>query len=515
MGADYLHTPKQWVKMVELVRKTGVAGLDCEYFGVNPSKESNVGKARIHVWSIAVRTAEMGPRGFALCRGWCLPVEALEHPDVIALLQDPKVRKEVHNQPVDAHALLNHGIKLKGARNTLDYVKWKIPGLINTHGRFKLKALMNNLLGRNPICTFKQLVSDERMVKVPYQVKKKLKGCSCGVSKCRARKTRDGVTHDKWTKKVEATKYRDKKEKFVYPLESIVPGHPRWDLLVAYSIEDSVAALQVAEVAEDRGDPAPWPYADTGAGPAGGRNAAVALDTTSGGARVLTCPGADGVLREGVRVRGGRPAFSQAVVQAIIKMEQTGFRRDKEFCAAQLVVAAEDEERVLNWLHKWYVVNSGTYGPHGRRLRTRVTPTGRVTVPSGSDGIWTSGAKKILLFDSLGFPRSPVWAKGRVKEGKSKLDWRAMEWIASNHPPARQIVEKLLYLGRVRSGKKYLQKLHDADDIVHPICGPAGDEDERSGAVTGRLGIKGALEAQQLPKAGDKDLYGVRRAIIA
>ncbi len=119
-----------------------------------------------------------------------------------------------------------------------------------------------------------------------------------------------------------------------------------------------------------------------------------------------------------------------------------------------------------------------------------------------------------MLFDELGFPRSPVWAKGRTKN-KAKLDHVAMAWIMRNHPPARQIGEKLQLLGRIRSGKKYLLKMRDADDIIHPICGPAGDADERSGAVTGRLGIKGSLEAQQLPKIKEKDLYSVRRAIIA
>jgi hypothetical protein len=507
VGADYLSKPGQWVKMVEFVRAAGVCGLDTEFYGMDPSKESCVKKAKIHVWSIAIRTDKMGPRGFKLCRGWCLPVEALEHPDVKALLEDKTIQKEVHNQPVDSHSLLNHGIRLRGGRNTLDYVKWQLPGLINTNGRFKLKALMNSLLGRDPICTFNQLVTYERLIQVPYTVKKKLKGCSCGVPKCRVRKAsterRNGVlvnvTHDKTTTHTEVVKYREKKEAAKYALEDIVPGHPRWDLLVAYSIEDSVAALQIAEVAEATADPAPWPYnPDNGAGPAPGR------------------PQRKAGLAAGNPERNGeRPKFSQAVVESIIKMEQTGFPRDKEFCAAGLKVAAGDEEKVLNWLYKWYVVNSGTFGPHGRRLKVKTTKSGKVSVPCGTDGIWTSGPKKLKLFDSLGFPRSPVWAKGKVKEGKSKLDWAAMRWISTNHPPSRQLIEKLLLLGRIRSGKKYLQKLHDAEEIVHPICGPAGDEDERSGAVTGRLGIKGQLEAQQLPKAGEKDLYQVRRAIIA
>jgi hypothetical protein len=119
------------------------------------------------------------------------------------------------------------------------------------------------------------------------------------------------------------------------------------------------------------------------------------------------------------------------------------------------------------------------------------------------------------LFDELGFPRSPIWKKGRVKRGEVKMDGDAMAWIAKNHPPAKQLVGLCLQLQRIRSGLKYLVKLRDSGGWVNPICGPAGDEDDRAGAVTGRLGIKGELEAQQLPKEGEKDLYEIRKAIIA
>ncbi len=476
--------------MVSYVRQAGVCGLDTEFYNVDPSKQSCVGRATVHVWSIAIRTTELGPKGFTLCRGWCLPREALDYPPVKALLEDRTIRKEVHNQPVDHHTLKNHGIELRGARNTLSLIKWSRPGLINTNGRFKLKALMWSMLGRNPVCSFKELVTDTRVVQVPKLVKRKLKGCSCGKLKCKTRKTEVSVgpmgnvtikEHIKAKGHEMVTVYKEKTEEFKYALEDIVPGHKRWDLLVKYAIEDSVAALQIAELADEDQDPAPWPYAvDNGAGPA-----------------------------------QMRPKYNQAVELAIILMERAGFRRDKDFCTKQAIVAMEDEQNLLNWLHKWYVINSGTWGPHGRRLLLKKTATGKDSVRSGTDGVWTSGPKKLRLFDELGFPRSPVWAKGKVKAGKAKLDHVAMKWIGKNHPPAKQLIDKLLLLGRIRNGLKYLTKLRDADDIVHPVCGPAGDEDKRSGAVTGRLGIKGEIEAQQLPKPGEKDLYQVRRAIIA
>jgi hypothetical protein len=472
--ADFLASEKQWDKLVAICRKAGVIGLDTEFYGLNVSKESCVGRARVHVWSVAVRTSRMGPRGHTLCRGWCLPAAALAHPPVRELLEDKSVRKMVHNQPVDHHSLRNHGIRLRGAVNTLGLVKWARPDLINTPGRFRLKTLMTTLLGREPVCSFDDVVSDTRTITVTKTKRVRTKGCECGAVKCRKRQGE----HRKWSREEDIEVSREKQEAFKWPLEDIVPGHPRWDLLVRYAIEDSVAALQIAELAYATPNPAPWPYGFRGE------------DTI-------------------------RPGFSQPVEEAIIQMERTGFRADKEFCATQLATAAIDEERTLNWLHKWAVLNSGRYGPHKRRAVVAVRKDGKEVVKSGSDSLWSSPTKRLELFDELGFPRSPVWGKGRVKDGHPKLDGAAMKWIMSNHLPAKAVGEKLRLLGYIRSGKKYLTKLLNSGELIHPICGPAGDEDERSGAVTGRLGVKGELESQQLPKAGDKDLYSVRRAITA
>lgn len=483
MGAKYLSTKKQWDALVKICRKKGVFGLDTEFYNVDPSKQSCYGRARVHVWSIAVRTDQLDVRGYTKCIGWMLPAAALDYAPIRALLEDKAVKKEVHNESVDKHSLKNHGIVLRGARDTLNYVKWQRPELINLPGRFKLKNLMWVLLRKRPVCTFKELVSDERMIQVENTRDKKVKGCSCGARKCAKRKptvvqTAKGVKvipHTKTERLLSVTTYRTKKEKFKHPLESIVPGHVRWPLLEKYAIEDAVCALQVAEIAGDAEDPAPFVY-----------------------------------VKDLVR-----PAFSQPVVEAIIAMEQVGFPRDKDFCTKQAEVAVADEERILDWLFRWYVANSGVVGPHGRILKTKKTRAGKVSITSGTDGIWSSVAKLLKLFDKRKFPRSPVWGKGKVKQGKAKLDQKALEWISDNCPPAKPLIAKILELKNIRSGKKYLTQLRDAEDIVYPICGGAGDEDERSGAVTGRLGIKGTLAAQQLPKPGEKDKYNVRRAIIA
>lgn len=450
---DYLDHPDQWDELARRWRAAGVGGLDTEYHGV-PDDKSPVGRSRVHVWSVALPTGRDSPLGFRVARGWCLPAAALDCAPLRRVLEDPAVTKAVHNQSVDHHALRNHGIELAGGVNTLGLIRWAAPGIINQPGRFRLKALMVSLLGRPPVATFKEVVSYERDVEVRTWKDVDTLVCSCGVPKCRKR---TGHVRLLETERVEVVK--TKLERGVYPLESIVPGHERWDLLVRYSLEDAVAALNLLDLCEiGDANPAPFPYG------------------------------------------GERPGFNQDVEEAVIAMEAVGFNIDTEWCRETAALGRSDEAGTLDKLFAWYVRNAPTHGPH--RIED-VNP------------IWSSPTKKLALFDALGFPRSPIWSKGRVKRGDVKMDGAAMKWVADNHRPAKQLCDLALHLQRIRSGLKYLEKLRDSGGVVHPICGPAGDEDERAGAVTGRLAVKGELECQQLPKEGEKDLYGIRKAIIA
>jgi hypothetical protein len=469
LAETWLDRQEQWDALVRRVRKAGVCGLDTEFYNVDPAKESCVGRAKIHVWSIAVRTSRLLPFGFHHCRSWVLPASALDYPPIRELLADESLRKEIHNQPVDVHALANRGVVIRGGRNTLDFVRWTHPGLINVKGRFKLKALMLSLLYRAPVCTFKQLVTYKKTVTVWSEKKVTKKVCACGVAGCRLRKG-----HPKTEQTSVERVSKEKEVDDVYPLESIVPGHPRFELLLAYAADDAVAALQIAEVCDAAADPAPWPFG------------------------------------------GERPKFSQDDTDVTIEMETVGIPVDIPWCRKTAEIAMWDEQKELAWLFRWFYVNAPWVGPWRRWNSHTTTKRGKPKLlKNGIDAIWSSTVKLLKLFDALGFPRSPIWKKGKVKEGKAKLDGTAMEWIAKNYPDASQVIRHLLELKKIRSQKKYLDKLRDSGGIVHPICGPAGDDDDRSGAVTGRKAIKGEFEAQQLPTKEEKDKYNVRKAVVA
>lgn len=440
MRAAYLDTPEQWADLAGRLRRARLFGVDSEFWGTDLRKESTVGTARIHVWSVAIRRQRRFPRGFHDCYGFVLPAVALEHPDIIAVLQDPAVRKAAHNASVDIHAFANRGVHLAGIVNTLPLARWTWPGL----GVFDLKTLMQVKLGRAPVCEYLDVVRDEREITVIKERTRKITVCSCAVPGCRLRK---GHTKSKET--LTETVSKLKIERFDIPLYEIVPGHKRFALLVEYAAEDAIAAVQVLELAQLEPEPAAFPAEF---GPA-------------------------------------RPRYSQSAEDSIVAMERVGIPIDVPWAAETIARARADEAAQLDAM--------------------------RQLLPEGcSDKTWSSPQQLIAMFERLGFPRSPVWAKGQLKAGAPpKVDSAALQWIADHHKPASGLVRELLRLKRIRAQIKYLARMDCP--IVYPVTGPLSDGDSRVGAVTGRLAIKGKLASQQLPSREEADLYHIRRGIIA
>lgn len=202
-----------------------------------------------------------------------------------------------------------------------------------------------------------------------------------------------------------------------------------------------------------------------------------------------------------------KSARIQEIEEAAIEMEFNGFAIDSDYFRSQAGIARGDLDSCLG------------------KLRGEVQRLGYDCVRP--DDIWASPKQLVgLLHDSadgLQLPPSPFWFKGRVDvdAGERKTDRTALEWVASRcvgpHAKARGIVEGVMEFRRIGSSLKYLEKLPKfvgPDGFVHPVCGPAGDEDDRVGAITGRRAMKNP-EAHQIPRDKRKDKYGIRRGFVA
>lgn len=230
---QYADSPAAWDRVVEVCRRAGKVGFDTETYGHNIEDTSAPHRARVHVWSLAVRTGAIHPRGFRKAKGVMLSAAALEYRPIIRLLEDEEVIKLAHNLPHDQHSVRNHGIRLRGGIDTLPKCRLVLTDEVS----HSLKPLMERKLGRKVI-TFKEVVA------VPNEVVKvkvtKHKACVCGTEGCRRR----GPAHPrvKWRK---FTPERVIKGLRNLPLESIVPGHFRFPLLTVYAIQDAEGVLEI------------------------------------------------------------------------------------------------------------------------------------------------------------------------------------------------------------------------------------------------------------------------------
>lgn len=212
-------------------------GWDTETYGHDVKTSSPAFRAVVDVWSLALRTPEVSPRGYHMARGCVLPREALERGPLRAVLQDPGVVKVAHNARHDLHAAENHGVIVRGVRDTLETARLVWPARDGERISYNLKALRVSVLGKDGRDGFKALTAPStRTIQVPCR------RCVCGDPGCRRRK----APHSQ----VETTK--DKTVNEPCPIEAITPGHPRWAAKLAYAAEDAVDALELAEVEDFR-----------------------------------------------------------------------------------------------------------------------------------------------------------------------------------------------------------------------------------------------------------------------
>lgn len=194
----------------------------------------------------------------------------------------------------------------------------------------------------------------------------------------------------------------------------------------------------------------------------------------------------------------------EQITRSIVLLERAGFAVDVPLLNSKCAQAREDEAAVLRELRRDY-----------RELRR-----GDSKSDEEVDAIWSSATQlQELVHDYLKLPASPIYKKGQVAtwKGEIRLDGVALDYLGNEHVEYRAFLHRIRTLRTIRGSIKYLSKLPrfvSADGFIHPTYGAMGDEDDRSGTNTGRLGMKNP-EGHQIPAEEEKDPYDIRSCFVA
>ena len=250
----YVADPAKWDKLAERLSNPAAwpLGFDCETFD-QPDKTSPQWRARVHCWSLGVFTDRRHPRGYRIAQGVVLPREALFHPGLRRLLEDPNVPLRAHNAPHDYHSTRNEGIDITNLEDTLQWARVALPSLWCGYG---LKELEVNVLGKPARPGFKEVTRLEYLKTSVRRTKER--GCICGAVPCRAKQTADWWDEGQgwWRPHTRVTWRRfsaeEKPAVRQRAVPEMVPGCPGWAVWEAYSLADAVGVLELGDYLESR-----------------------------------------------------------------------------------------------------------------------------------------------------------------------------------------------------------------------------------------------------------------------
>jgi hypothetical protein len=255
---DWVGSRDECDRAIETIRGYEIAGLDTEFDGVDIGEESCVGKANLHVLSVAIPSGPLLPRGFNAATAFVFSRACLGFDSLRDWIQDDRRAKAVHNQPVDAHSIRNAGAKLAGGRNTLAMARWWWPERAKRAG-FGLDALGLDFCGAGKTEDFDELLGYDDHEYRPTVVSRKR--CECGVLGCRKKKAgADGQAHEIKTAEEVLVQMKHKVRCHI-PLASLDPGHTLWPRYLNYAAWDAVLALWLYQLMMRDGRrerPYPW-----------------------------------------------------------------------------------------------------------------------------------------------------------------------------------------------------------------------------------------------------------------
>lgn len=254
----YVSTLDEANDAIAKIREFQTAGLDTEFYGCDITKESPVGRSICHVFSVAVPSGALLPRGYNEAESWVFAGNLLVCPSVKEWLEDGNFRKPVHNQPVDRHTIRNHGVNLKGGINTLAMARFWYPARAKREG-FGLDSLGSDMCGVGKTESFDGLLGYDAVEIREHLVWKKR--CVCGQLSCTKKKVgADGQAHDEKVPEEVMAEWKAKVRRHI-PFTDLNPDHPLWARYLAYAAWDAVLALWIYQLMireGQKGRPYPW-----------------------------------------------------------------------------------------------------------------------------------------------------------------------------------------------------------------------------------------------------------------
>lgn len=252
-------TQAEWDAALDLIEPHALTGYDSEFDGVDLNTQSAAGRAKVHVFSVAIPTPTISALGYNIPQSFVFPEAAMHYPRMKAWLENPNAKKAIHNQPVDSHAAWNSGVHLRGGINTLDMARFLYPWRSQLmSGNFDLDSLCRWKVGFGKTEDFEAFLGYDAQEE--YQVEETKKLCACGEIGCRKQKS----PHDDKSP-VRMVVTRSKKVRKITPLVDLTPGHPLWVRYIPYAAVDAELALILYQmmVVDGQKDMRPFPWVNT------------------------------------------------------------------------------------------------------------------------------------------------------------------------------------------------------------------------------------------------------------
>lgn len=250
---SYVTTPEEADTALAAITQHSLAGVDSEFYGVDITVDSPVGRSICHVFSVAVPDGPLTPRGHNESSSWVFSGALLAYPPMKAWLEDPAYAKACHNQPAESHTFYNHGVTLGGGIDTLSQARFWYPQRAKREG-FTLDSLGTGLCGVGKSESFDGLLGYDAVEQREIAAWKNR--CECGTISCRKR----SAGHVEKTPE-EVMTLQNYKVRHIIPLTDLTPAHPLWARYLAYAAWDAVLALWIHQIMTREGRktrPYPW-----------------------------------------------------------------------------------------------------------------------------------------------------------------------------------------------------------------------------------------------------------------